>query len=274
MSIPRESAANFHALRTRPAPVGEAMFGLTVHELGMLRVRSGRLEASDPFVNLGVAGVAIVTDVPPGDYPVLLTVADTSEAQDGSEPREAYLSLVIAAGDAVTIGPALPPGVDEAGLPGDIYTGVPVEAGAVAFADADAVTACMPPDQGSWYSWVFDSGEPGSWFARMDDPAHLRAGAANVVLPLATSGENLVLAHSGWGDGYYEVVKSYAADGSLLGVHIDLEVVGGEDVDGEDVVVPSAAAGSPRLAWTSGPDAGVVAAAPGLLGRLRRLFGR
>jgi hypothetical protein len=272
MSILRESAANFHALRVRPAPVGDALFGLTVHELGTLRVPSGRLEASDPFVNLGEAGAAIVTDVPPGDYPVLLTVADTSEAQDGSEPRDAYLSVVIAAGDAVSIGPALPPGADEAVLSADVYTGVPVEAGTVAFADAEAVTACMPPDQGSWYSWVFDTGEPGSWFARMDDPGHLRAGAANIVLPLASSGENLVLAHSGWGDGYYEVVKSYAADGSLLGVHIDLEVVGGEDVDAEDA--GGETPDSPRLAWTSGPDPGVVSAAPGLLGRLRRLFGR
>jgi hypothetical protein len=270
MSILRESAATFHALRPRRAPVGDAGFGLTVHELGVLRVPSGRLEASDPFVNLGEAGVAVVTDVPPGEYPVLLTVADTSVAQDGSEPREAYLSVVVAPGEAVTIGPALPPGADEDALTEDVYTAVPVDAGTVAFADADAVSTCMPADQGSWYSLVFDSGEPDSWFGLMDDPTHLRAGAANIVLPLAASGENLVLAHSGWGDGYYRVVKSYAADGALLGVHIDLEVVGGEDDDeggeGDDD-------GSPRLAWTSGPDAGVVSAAPGLLGRLRRLFG-
>jgi hypothetical protein len=267
MSILRESATSFHALCTRRVPVGDAMFELTVHELGILRVPSGRLEASDPFVNLGEAGEALVTDVPPGEYPVVVTVADTSEGQDGSDPREAYLSVVIAAGVAVTIGPALPPGVDEDALTEDVYTGVPVEAGTVAFADADAVTACMPPDPGSWYSWVFDTGEPGSWFDRMDDPAHLRVGAANIVLPLARAGENLVLAHAGWGDGYYPVVKSYAVDGSLLGVHIDLEVVGGEDED-------DLAGASPRLAWTSGPDAGVVSAAPGRLGRIRRLLGR
>lgn len=274
MSMLRESAAGFHALRNPSAPVGDISFGLTVHELGVLRVPSGLLEASDPFVNLGEAGQALVTDIPPGDYAVLLTVADTSEAQDGSEPREAYLSLVVAVGEAVTIGPALPPGVDEDALTEDVYTGVPVEAGTVAFADADAVTACMPADPGSWYSFVFDTGEPGSWFGLMDDPAHLRVGAANIVLPLATAGENLVLAHSGWGDGYYPVVKSYAADGTLLGVHIDLEVVGGDDGDAavEATIVDLDAA--PRLAWTSGPDAGVVSAAPGLLGRLRRLFGR
>jgi hypothetical protein len=275
MSILRESAAGFHALRTRPAPVGDAVFGLTVHALGILRVPSGRLEASDPFVNLGESGEAVVTDVPPGDYPVVLTVADTSDEQDGSEPREAYLSVVVAAGEAVTVGPALPPGVDEDLLTEDVYTGVPVEAGTVAFADADSVIACMPPDQGSWYSFVFDTGEPGSWFARMDDPAHLRAGAANIVFPFAVNGENLVLAHSGWGDGYYSVMKSYAADGSLLGVHIDLDVVGGDgEDDADDGDVAANQGVSPRLAWTSGPDGGVVSAAPGLTRRIRRLFGR
>lgn len=267
MSILRESAVSFHAMRVLRVRVGEAMVGLTVHELGTLRVPSGHLEACDPFVNLGEVNERVVTDIPPGDYPVVLTVADTSQNQDGSDPHEAYLSLVIAPGEPVTIGPALPPGVDEDALTEDVYTAVPVDAGTVTFVDADAVPRCMPADPGSWYSWVFDTGESGSWFARMDDPSHLLAGAADIVLPLGTSGENLVLAHSGRGDGYYPVVKSYAADGSLLGVHIDLEIVGGEDE-------PEATDGAPKIAWTSGPDSGLISAAPGLMGRIRALFGR
>jgi hypothetical protein len=60
----------------------------------------------------------------------------------------------------------------------------------------------------------------------MDAPAPLPAGYANITLPLAADGENLVLSHSGWGDGFYPVVGSWDGDGRLLAVHIDLQVVG------------------------------------------------
>jgi hypothetical protein len=48
-------------------------------------------------------------------------------------------------------------------------------------------------------------------------------------MPLASNGENVVLSHSGWGDGFYPVLASYAADGTLLGIHIDLLVEEPED---------------------------------------------
>jgi Protein of unknown function (DUF4241) len=59
----------------------------------------------------------------------------------------------------------------------------------------------------------------------MDDPAHIRAGIANLPLPLARDGENLVLFHSGWGDGVYPVVGGYDAAGKLVAVHVDLLVI-------------------------------------------------
>ena len=43
---------------------------------------------------------------------------------------------------------------------------------------------------------------------------------------LARSGENVILAHSGWGDGVYPLLQTLDADGRLTGVHIDLQVVG------------------------------------------------
>jgi hypothetical protein len=66
---------------------------------------------------------------------------------------------------------------------------------------------------------------PDSWFARMDDPSHIRAGIANIPLPLAAGGENIVIFHSGWGDGLYPVISGYDASDLRVRVHIDFFVV-------------------------------------------------
>jgi len=91
--------------------------------------------------------------------------------------------------------------------------------------------------QDDWYD-VFDSGEPDSWFSLMDSPDHYRRGAANIVMPRAGAGENVVLSYSGWGDGVYPVMLTRDADGAPLGLHIDLGVVGGfaseDEEDDED----------------------------------------
>lgn len=204
----------------------------TVHGLGLLHVPSGRLEASDPYVNLGDG---LVVAVPPGSYPAFVTVADVSQARDGSHLREAYLSLVVSDGGPVAEVRGVTPEGAEPPADGEHY-GVGVDAGTVGFADAEAIAACMPDDDSTdWYDEVFDSGEPTSWFELMDSPDHYREGTANVPMPLAQAGENVVLSHSGWGDGFYPVVTTHAADGSLLGVHIDLLVAGPEqdDEDGD-----------------------------------------
>lgn len=187
------------------------------HDLGILHLPSGHLEASDPFVTLGKG---FVVPVPPGSYPVRLTVADVSDQQDGSHLREAYLSVVLAEGTPARSELLVPVGKPEP--PAGEYYGVGVDAGTVGFADASAVGTAMP--DGDWYDELFDSGEPDSWFELMDSAEHLLAGAANIVMPLAQAGENVVLCHSGWGDGFYPVVGSYAADGKLLAIHIDLLV--------------------------------------------------
>ena len=187
-----------------------------VLDLGTLRVPSGLIEASDPFVNLGQG---LVVEVPKGDYPVRATIADVSDAQDGSHLREAYVSVVLADGDGVTARTLNPGGAPP---PDGEFYGVPVDAGTVAFADAEALARCMP--DGNWYDDLFDTGRDDSWFALMDSPDHLAAGYANIVMPLAQAGENVVLAHSGWGDGFYPLVGTYDADGLLVAIHLDLGV--------------------------------------------------
>jgi hypothetical protein len=191
-----------------------------VHDLGILRVPSGTLGAADPFVALDRP---ITVRIAPGDYRVAVTVADVSTEQDGSHPREAYLSLILS--DAETVAVESVPGPD--GPPeDDSFFGVAVDAGTVAFFDAAAVAPSMPNDGDTWYDDVFDTGEPGSWFDIVDSVGPLRAGSANIEMPLASAGENVVLTRSGWGDGFYPVIQTLDAEGRLTGVHIDLQVVG------------------------------------------------
>ena len=205
------SSLNFYALVSGPVPSPfeeddeyspADTVPLSVVDLGVLRVPSGRVEACDPFVTLGDGPVF---EVGPCDYPGRVTVADV----------EAYLSLVLADGEPASVEAAQP--VRGRGI-------VCVDAGAVAFVDHDAVATAMPP-QDDWYD-VFDSGEPDSWFSLMDSPDHYRRGAANIVMPRAGAGENVVLSYSGWGDGVYPVMLTRDADGAPLGLHIDLGVVG------------------------------------------------
>jgi hypothetical protein len=231
---------DFYALRLGAAPLPDGrQVKITVVDLGVLRVPSGRLGASDPFVNLDEP---LVIPVPPGDYPVRVTVADVSPEQDGSHLREAYLSVVLSEQAAVILVPAR--GVNGPPSEGRVFS-VPVDAGTVAFADADAVTRCMPSSD--WYDTVFDSGTADSWFSVMDSASPLPSGTANVIMPGATEGENVVLSHSGWGDDLYPVLETRDAAGQITGVHIDLLVVGRF----EDDEAPEPAQSAPTRGWLS-----------------------
>jgi hypothetical protein len=207
--------ADHYALQTGTAPLGGGRRGkLTVLDLGHLRFPSGTVGACDPFVNLDRP---VVVKVPGGDYPVCVTVADVSPEQDGSHLREAHLSLILSPAESVAV--ELAPGPD-----GQSY-GVGVSAGTVAFVDAEAVSRCMPHES-TWYAEVFESDDPNCWFDLMDAEGPHPAGTANIVMPLAEGGENVVLSHSGWGDGFYPVLQTKDVDGQLTGIHIDLAVVG------------------------------------------------
>jgi len=186
-------------------PQGKHRWRLRVQDLGVLVVESGRLLACDPFVTLTDGGVVVA--IPPGDHPVKVTIADVSDQQDGSHEREAYLSVVVRDGQAVRHAPMVP--VDHSRpKPGEFH-GVGVDSGTVGFVDEVAAKEYLP------------SGDiPESWLSRMD------AGYADIALPGAKDGENVIMCHSGLGDGYYPVIGTYDGRGELLGVHIDLQVVG------------------------------------------------
>lgn len=192
---------------------------------GSLMVPSGKLVACDPFAFMRATGNPYV-ETPTGRFPVSVTLADVSEASDRSHIREAYASIHFAEGQE-SHRAALPlakAGEERPVLDGDDYIGFMVDAGTACFVD-DSLLLQNMPDESTWYEGLFENERSDSWFARMDDPDHIRAGIANITLPRALNGENIVIFHSGWGDGVYPVVGSYDASGRLLAAHIDFLVI-------------------------------------------------
>lgn len=214
------------ALQTGRAEVEN--YVLSVVDCGRLNMPSGQLVACDPFVFMDKTDNPAIA-VPPGAYAVKVTLADVSEKSDGSHMREAYATLLIdETAEEVTRriitplpdGTSADPEIDDDGE----FHGFPVDAGTACFVDGGALEACMP-EQETWYETLFETDQPDCWFARMDDPTQIREGLANIQLPLAKVGENIVLIHSGWGDGFYPVIGGFDAAGRLVRVHIDFQVV-------------------------------------------------
>lgn len=202
--------------------VGDKLYALRVVECGDLFMPTGLLAVCDPFAMMDFSGNPSL-QIPPGKYAVKVTLADVSGLRDGSHMREAYASLILSARQEI-IRRQLP-------LRNTTYNAFGVDAGTACFVDEGALAGGMPPQE-EWEK-VFDNGSESSWFSRMDDPRHIRAGIANVPLPLARNGENIILIHSGWGDGAYGVVGSYDSDDNLTAVHIDFNVVGAPEEDSD-----------------------------------------
>lgn len=227
------SDSRFYALESGqvPSPFDETFpdflardfINLRVVPVGEIFLPSGLLEVSDPFMFLAECAA---TSVPAGRFPVFVTIADITLEHNRSHEREAYLSVVFCEGEACEVRQAL----DTEGNP--LFVGV--DTGTVGFCDHTAARTCMPEGV-NWYETFYDSGVDGSWFDLMDSPEHYEKNMANIVLPLAQSGENVVLTHSGWGDGYYAVKTTHDSEGNLLALHVDLQVVDlGEEDDEEE----------------------------------------
>ncbi len=205
--------------------INDHLYVTEVVDAGTLILPSGRLVVCDPFAAMRQQGNPELS-LPIGNYPVKITCADVSGAGDGSDIREAYASLLLSSEpeSCRRVLTPLVPGQIAPDLAPDEDSGVPVDAGTVCFVDAAALQYGMPDEQ-TWYADVFDNGKTTAWFARMDDPNLIRDGIANSVLPFATDGANIVLFHSGWGDGIYPIIGGYSAQGNLVAVHVDLMVI-------------------------------------------------
>ncbi len=212
------NSPEWRALQPGEHVIEGATHEIAVVDCGDLMLPSGRLVAADPFVTLERHNRYY--PVPPGTYPVQVTVDETIQ-------REMYVSLIVSNSPETerrVLVPFGPDGRQYEPPEGDRYYGVAVDAGTVCFVDDEAVRRGMPPEETTWLGDVFDNDSPSCWFKLMDNPDNIRAGLANIKLPLATDGSNIVISHSGWGDGFYPVVGGYDAMGNLVAVHIDLLV--------------------------------------------------
>jgi hypothetical protein len=208
----------WRALRAGQHRIEDELHEIVVVDCGDLSMSSGRLVAADPFVMLERKNAYY--RVPPGTYPVRVTLDETIQ-------REMYVSLIVAAVPEVErrlLTPFKPGGEPYPEPEVETFYGVGVDSGTVCFVDDEAIQRGMPADESTWFEGLFDNESNNCWFKLMDDPAHIRAGLANIRLPLAGDGANIVISHSGWGDGFYPVVGGYDAHGTLVAVHIDLLV--------------------------------------------------
>lgn len=205
----------------------EEFYILSVVDCGNLRLPSGRLVATDPFGPMDQRDNREL-DIAPGTYPVKVTFADRNGIRDDLNSRGAYASLLLRDEPEVErhlltplrVGESAP----ELGL--DEFIGVDVDTGTACFVDAAALEYGMSPNEDeSWYDDLFDNGTDTSWFNIIDDPGHIREGIANIPLPLATDGANLIMFRTGWGDGRYPLIGGYDAAGRLVAVHFDFFVI-------------------------------------------------
>jgi hypothetical protein len=199
---------------------------LSVVSCGDLVAPLGRLVVCDPFTGLQANNLQVASIVP-GRYPMKVTMADVSGKLDGSHMREAYASLILSEAEEVTrrVIPLIEEGQPEPELAEGEFMGFVVDASTACFVDGGAVAQGMPGDESRWYDDIFENSSPDCWFNRMDDPSHIQPGLANVPLPLAEDGANIILIHSGWGDGIFPVVGGYDHAGNLARVHIDFNVM-------------------------------------------------
>lgn len=217
----------WQALHEGPVYVEDEEYLLSTIDCGELNVPSGKLICCDPFATMEQDGNPYIA-IAKGQYKVVVTLADVSEEQDGTHIREAYASLIIAEDKEEVSRQCLQATVDgmqtDEILEANEYFGFNVDAGVACFVDALSLKEGMPEDS-HWYDEVFDSDKDSAWFTLMDNPEHIREGIANTFLPLTEEKNNIILFHSGWGDGFYPIVGGYDSAGDLIAIHIDFFVV-------------------------------------------------
>lgn len=197
---------------------------LSTVECGYLKISTGKLLACDPFAFMQPKDNAFIK-VPCGKYKVVVTLADVSGKMDGSHIREAYATIRFkdGRGDIVYAEMSGDGGkIFTDGWDADSLKGFPVDAGTGCFGDAGNIELYMSKID-DWYNELFENENSNCWFSIMDNKDHIRDGIANITLPGAVD-ENIVIFHSGWGDGVYSIFAE-VKNSELHAIHIDFGVV-------------------------------------------------
>lgn len=166
-----------------------------VHEqpAGRVRLTSGRVLAADPGWLGGNREAGFTAAVPPGTYPVVLSLVATDEQWAEGRAAVAAATLRVRDVDVVRWELALKPGEDPLYLGDGEFYGMGVDTGTGAFLDADAADDLAD---------VYDDG---GWQALEEAPG-----------PYVTVGDDaMVMFRSGDGDGSYPVWIGRGADGEV-----------------------------------------------------------
>ncbi|MEL4356730.1 MULTISPECIES: DUF4241 domain-containing protein [unclassified Luteococcus] len=186
--------------------------------MGTLELRTGWLACVDPYT----MDSQVELEMPAGEHEVYVTVADVSEEQDGSHCRNSALSLLLAPLAEVRTSTArLDTLLDE---DGDVQA-VGVDAGVAAMMERSTFRALHESER--------DHEEATErWLELSESSVSAVDGFIDDV-----SGAGVVGVGAGWGDGGYAVVRAFDANGRLLAVHLDFEVIDGlrpEELQDED----------------------------------------
>lgn len=192
-------------------------YTLHLHELGELVVTSGRIVACDPLVMPDTLPLA--DTVPPGHYPVILSVAESSNG----DQRVAYAMLQLSEQSVVRWEMAAPQGQSLDSLkPGHIF-GYPVDAGTGCFMDADAARALVAPVTRT--AEDKDTKDPGDELLALLSKTYVYTWSwANMVTDDAI-GANVIAFSSGWGDGFYPSYWGYCATNQRVALVTDFDVL-------------------------------------------------
>lgn len=182
-------------------------------ELGGLKIVSGRISASDPFVSID-ARKPFSEPVPNGTFPVRLAIAQGG-INDG---RIAFARVDFSSTPAVEWRMAVIAGQDAATLkPGEIF-GYPVDAGTGSFYDpkaGEALNALLKVNSDAWQDWQ-TQGEANGKAASLKP---------NFFLMLPAGETNVAIFASGWGDGFYASYFGFDKDGRVVALVTDFAII-------------------------------------------------
>ncbi|MDO4260173.1 MAG: DUF4241 domain-containing protein [Actinomycetaceae bacterium] len=187
---------------------------LSVIDLGTLTITSGFVLAGDPLVHLE-AGPQF--PLPPGEYPVKVTVADLSAQQDGSNIKHIYLSLLLGQGEPAIKEPIASTNSEPNNDGYHCFFG---DTDQVAFVDPTHLAryAHLPEDGNAWVDMVSNN-----WNQFIEAPHCYPKGMANIAFPGAENGENIVIATTSGHDCVFPVALTRDSQGQALGLHIDMK---------------------------------------------------
>jgi Protein of unknown function (DUF4241) len=181
---------------------------------GTLNISSGVIKAADPFLLSEDAG--FTQKVPSGQFPVRFAHAAVHGKAGG---RIVFARVDFSSRAVVRWQMATTAAQDPKTLKPDYIFGYPVDAGTGSFMDQSAARAFLDrfkdsdATQAVTDRWITDGETSG------------KAKGLNFYLNVDMPPGNFIMFESGWGDGYYASYFGFAADGSVVCLLTDFQVM-------------------------------------------------